>query len=313
MIADIHKGGGSRSDVKTYAEYMVSRKKDHAEYIEGERVLLVQSENFVSPLVPDSDNVDECLAFSDEIATEFIGWTEEKRNGKPMPTYLFSAGSISFSVEDSKRLTPEKALEIAQRAVADVMPGERPVLYSVHGDTDCLHVHIAAATTGADGKIASKAFDFRAWERSMERLELEYGLERVKQRAAMAKEDPTRSIYFKAKTRAETEIEKRTGKKSPRMIAQDILKVGREQAKTMTNFADYIESRGLEFIPNGKSGRCAGYSVKCHDGIIIKGSGFGKGLSFGGLVKAGVSYDEIRDNAAIESRRARAGGVCENE
>jgi len=67
------------------------------------------------------------------------------------------------------------------------MSSDRAAIYSVHGDTSCLHVHFEVSTVDSNGKIYAKPFDFRDWEKSMERLEIKYELERVVQRKAMEK------------------------------------------------------------------------------------------------------------------------------
>lgn len=305
MITDTEKGGPTVQDIQQYAQYMVSAK-DHPEATKGERVLLVQSDNMLSGPIPSASKKKACKAFAAGIAQKIKNWTKQARGGKPPPKSLFQSGSISFSEEDSKKLTPAQALEITRQAVKKVMPGDRPVLYAVHGDSTCLHVHFLASSVDSHGKIWNPRFDFRLWEQAMERLEIEHGLERVQQRKAVAKADPEREIKVKAPTRAELEIAAREGTASPKALALQILEAARESSKTIPEFFDAVEANeGYEIVPNGSAGKCSGYSVRCPDGIQIKGSDFGKKYGFNGLIKGGITYVEDEHFEAISSRRDR--------
>jgi len=151
MITDTKKGGPTAQDIAVYAQYMVSAK-DHAERIKGERVLLVQSDNMLTGPIPTPSKKKACKAFADSIAEKHVAWINQCRGGKPPPKSLFQSGSVSFSEADSAKLTPEQALEITRQAVKEVMPGDRPVLYAVHGDSTCLHVHFLASSVDSHGK-----------------------------------------------------------------------------------------------------------------------------------------------------------------
>lgn len=305
MITDTLKGGGTVADIGAYAQYMVSAK-DHPDAKKGERVLLVQSDNMLTGPVPAPNKRKACKAFASGIAQKIKNWTKQARGGKPPPKSLFQSGSISFSEEDSKKLTPAQALEITRKAVQQVMPGDRPALYAVHGDSTCLHVHFLVSSVDSHGKIWNPRFDFRLWEAAMERLEIEHGLERVTQRKAVAKADPVREIEVKAPTRAELEIAARTGEASPKALALEILDAARQNATTIPEFFDQVEAvPGYEIVPNGTQGKCSGYSLRCPDGIQIKGSDFGRKYSFTGLQKGGIEYVEDRDAQAISRRRER--------
>lgn len=305
MITDTKKGGPTAHDIQQYAQYMVSAK-DHAEHIKGERVLLVQSDNMLSGRIPSASKKKACKAFADSIAEKHVAWIEQARGGKPPPKSLFQSGSVSFSEEDSAKLTPEKALEITRQAVHEVMGADRPVLYAVHGDSTCLHVHFLASSVDSHGKIWNPRFDFRLWESAMERLEIAHGLERVQQRKAVAKTDPVREIKVKAPSRTELEIAARTGDASPKAVALQILETARQKATTIPEFFTMVEANlGYEIVPNGTTGKCSGYSLRCPDSVVIKGSDFGKKYSFNNLIKGGIEYEQDRDFEAISRRRER--------
>lgn len=305
MITDTKKGGAGRRHVANYARYMVSAK-DHPDAKQDERVLLVQSDDMVSPAVPDPSDSKACRDFAKSIAMKHEQWIKEVRDGKPAPKSWFQSGSISFSEADSKGLTPEKALKITREAVAEVMGADRPVLYAVHGDTDCLHVHFLASSVDSNGRIYAKPYDFREWERSMEKLEIKYELERVVQRRAMANDDPRREIKIKAPSRAELEIAVKNGTPSPKMEALRVLDAAKAEARTMTQFMDAVEANpGYEIVPGSGTEKIAGYKLRCPDGVMIKGSDFGKSYSWPGLVKGGISYEQNRDFEAVDQRRKR--------
>lgn len=305
MITDTLKGGGTVQDICTYAQYMVSAK-DHPEATKGERVLLVQSDNMLTGPIPTPSKKKACKAFAAGIAQKIKNWTKQARGGKPPPKSLFQSGSVSFSEEDSAKLTPEQALEITRQAVKEVMPGDRPVLYAVHGDSTCLHVHFLASSVDENGRIWNPRFDFRLWEQAMERLEIAHGLERVTQRKAVAKQDKTREVAVAAPTRAELEIAARTGEASPKALALQVLETARATATTIPEFFEQVEAiEGYEIVPNGTQGKCSGYSVRCPDSVTIKGSDFGKKYGFNALIKGGITYVEDEHFEAISSRRDR--------
>lgn len=305
MITDTKKGGQYLSDAVAYAIYLVSAK-DHPEAKPNERVLLVQSENLLLPPPPPASDLKACRAWGQLAGMKIEEWTKDKRSGRPMPKSLFQSGSISFSESDSKNLTPAKALEIAREAVAEVMPGNRAILWSVHGDTTCLHVHFEASSTDDGGAVWNPRFDFRIWESAMERLEIKYRLERVTQRKVMAKQDHAREIKICAPSRTELEIAMKNGSPSPKALALAVLNTSRKNASTISAFFDAVESvPGYEIVPNGTTGQCSGYSLRCPDGVTIKGSDFGKAYSFIGLQKGGISYEQDRDHEAISRRRDR--------
>ncbi|AXS79832.1 relaxase/mobilization nuclease domain-containing protein [Dechloromonas sp. HYN0024] len=305
MITETKKGGQNLSDAVAYAVYCISAK-DHPEAKPNERVLLVQSENLLLPPPPAASNLKACRAWGQLAGIKIEEWTKDKRSGRPMPKSLFQSGSISFSEADSKKLSPAQALEIAREAVCEVMPGDRAILWSVHGDTNCLHVHFEASSTDDTGTVWNPRFDFRFWESSMERLEIKYGLERVTQRKVMAKQDHVREIKICAPSRAELEIAAKDGTPSPKALALSVLNQFKGQATTITEFFDAVETvDGYEIVPNGMTGKCSGYSLRCPDGVQIKGSDFGKAYSFVGLQKGGISYEQDRDFEAISRRRRR--------
>jgi len=195
---------------------------------------------------------------------------------------------------------------MTREAVREVMSSDRAAIYSVHGDTSCLHVHFEVSTVDSNGKIYAKPFDFRDWEKSMERLEIKYELERVVQRKAMEKDDPRREIKIKAPSRAELEIAVKDGTPSPKMEALRVLDAAKAEAKTMTQFMDMVEANeGYEIVPGSGTSKIAGYSLRCPDGVMIKGSDFGKSYSWGGIVKGGITYEQDRDFAAVDVRRKR--------
>jgi len=102
MIADKHNGGGTLRDAVGYAMYCIALKKDHPDYKAGERVLLVQSDNLLLPIVPPADDIRACRAWAKLAGQKIEEWTVDKRDGKPMPKSLFVAGSISFQKQTAR-------------------------------------------------------------------------------------------------------------------------------------------------------------------------------------------------------------------
>jgi len=90
------------------------------------------------------------------------------------------------------------------------------------------------------------------------------------------------------------------------MEALRVLDAAKAEAKTMTQFMDMVEANeGYEIVPGSGTSKIAGYSLRCPDGVMIKGSDFGKSYSWGGIVKGGITYEQDRDFAAVDVRRKR--------
>lgn len=99
---------------------------------------------------------------------------------------------VSFHPSDSHKVSPALALKIARESLQNVAPGQRPVLFAVHGDTEHLHVHMLYATVNETGRIHNPHRDYRIWEAVMENMEVKYDLFRVQKRIACAEGDSAR-------------------------------------------------------------------------------------------------------------------------
>lgn len=255
--------------------------------------MLVESECMLPPLPFEDPSV-----AAERIGAEIEDWTIQHRQGKKMPKYLIQHTTLSFHPDDQVDAT--MANQISREVVDMVMPGERPVLYATHGDTDHLHTHIELATVDSKGRVWNPHHDFRLWEAAVEEMEIKYGLHRVKVRIAMAQDDSTRSPLKKSPTGKELQQAVRLGIPSIRMQMQAILDESLSECSTMTELALLLERYGMQCIPNVSStGRISGMSYSL-DGEVMKGSDLGKKYTWSGLQKhCGVSYEQNRDDESL--------------
>lgn len=293
----------SAKDVASYARYCLSPKPGDEQYKNGERVAASEFNNLFPGIIEAGQ--EELIA--ENIASDLEQWAIDKRAGKKSAKYPYVLGSLSFHPDD--RLTPEQAIQRTQEAIQQVMPGKRPAMLVCHTDTDHMHVHFVVSTVDEFGKNWQPAGrTYSAWELEAERQEIEYGYTRVQQRIACASQDKDREVQVKPPSSLEIQIMNRTGKATPKQEAKAVIdKILESKPGTITAFADLLEQvDGYQFLPAGFSGKCQGWSIRCPDGVAIKGSDFGKAYSFAGLAKNyGVHYDENNDSKAISSRRSR--------
>jgi hypothetical protein len=74
----------------------------------------------------------------------------------------------------------------------------------------------------------------------------------------------------------------------------------------MSQFLERMEAQGVAVLPNrAKTGHVSGVTFY-RDGEAMKGSDLGRGYTWAGLQKRGVSYDPKRDEVALSRSKERA-------
>ncbi|MCO7597250.1 MULTISPECIES: relaxase/mobilization nuclease domain-containing protein [Pseudomonas] len=198
--------------MRNLVRYLLSRKSKS-----NERVLRHES-LLALPMLPGETP----LGYAKQWASELWSFSAQERVGKKPPEDYFVHSVMSFfpgnAVHEADQLTAEQAVELAKEAMAEVAPGERQVLYVVHGDKAHLHVHIVFSTVELGGRIWNPRMDFRLWEAAAARLEVKHGLYQVT--VGRAGGEPARR---KSPSSNELNMVLRTGQSSDRMLLQQAL------------------------------------------------------------------------------------------
>jgi hypothetical protein len=204
---------------------------------------------------------------------------------------------VSISAGEHDRLTVEQWQEIAGEYVEKMGFGNSPHVVMQHRGSKRDHIHIVASRVDEDGRVVSEWKSKQRAEEVMREVEKKYDLERLP-----LSKDVTRS----APTRAEKEVFERTGKMSAKLSMQARVERALRDGPTTAEFIEKLQTYGIETIPYMQpTGRVSGVSFR-QGKELMKGSDLGRGFSWGGLQKRGLSYDPERDRPAVEAARQRA-------
>lgn len=204
----------------------------------------------------------------------------------------------SLSLPPSEYLSAEKwevvAGDFMQRMGFD--PANTPWVAVRHQDTDKDHIHIVASRVGLDGKVWLGQWEARRAIEATQELERTHGLTLTPGLGDARAE-------CRALTSKEINMALRTGDEPPRQRLQRLVGESMKDNPSVLEFAERLQSAGVDVRANvARTGRMNGFSFEM-DGISFKGSDLGKGYTWQGLQKAGVTYDEVRDRAGLERFR----------
>lgn len=223
-----------------------------------------------------------------ELAREFA----ESRKLNPdlkRPVYY-----VSLSLPPGERLNDFQWNQIADRYLDAMGFKLSQFVVARHTDTDHDHVHIIASRIGLDAKTVSDSQDYKRSEEAIREIEREYGLTEV---------ISSRNVERRGLTSGELRLALKTQQPSIKMKLQEIIDQAAKQSPTISIFVRNLDRRGVRVIPNmAANGRISGISFDLN-GEIMKGSDLGKGYSFLGLQKRGISYDQSRDNEAFKAKK----------
>lgn len=223
-----------------------------------------------------------------ELAAEFA----ESR--KLRPNLEKAVYHASLSLAPGEKFSDEKWREVVGRYTKEM--GFDGSQYAVirHKDTEHDHVHIVASRIRMDGSAVSDSQDYKRSEKVVRSLEIENGLTRVPNSGEVLRRAPTGDEFRKML---------RTDKPSTRLQLQGLVDKAIEGNTNVATFFSKLESMGVEPIPNvAKTGHVSGISYRL-DGEVMKGSDLGRGYSWQGIQKRGVTYGREgnieRENQAI--------------
>jgi hypothetical protein len=201
----------------------------------------------------------------------------------------------SLSLPLGDRLSDEQWEAVAQDFMdkMEFNPETTPWVAMRHQDTDKDHIHIVASRVGLDGKVWLGQWEARRAIEATQALELSHGL------TLTAGLEQGRS---EQKQLSDSEINRavRTGEEPTRQRLQRLLDEALKDKPAVAELAERLEAAGIGVRANlASTGRMNGFSFEL-EGVAFKGSDLGKGYTWSGLQKAGVTYDEIRDRERLE-------------
>ena len=223
-----------------------------------------------------------------ELAAEF-GVTRALR-----PNLSNAVCHMSVSIAPDERLSDEQWKDVAHKTLSGMGFGQSQYVVTKHEDTGHPHIHILASRVDMRGEVVQDSHDYKRMETLMRGFEKEYGLREVR---------PSREAERRAPTKGEIECAVRTGKPSTKILLQKHVDEALKNAPEYRGFVKHLEKNGVEVIPNtARTGRVSGISFR-HDNITMKGSNLGKGYTWAGLQKRGLTYEQGRDASANDNGR----------
>lgn len=211
-----------------------------------------------------------------ELAAEFA----ESR--KLRPNLERAVYHASLSLAPGEKFSDEKWREVAGHYTKEM--GIEGSQYAVirHKDTEHDHVHIVASRIRMDGGVVSDSQDYKRSEKVVRGLEIENGLTRVPNSDEVLRRAPT-GDEFRAALRTKTP--------SSRMQLQGLIDHAIQGNPSVSDFFSRLESMGVEPIPNiAETGHVSGISYRLDKKEVMKGSDLGRGYSWQGIQKRGVTY-----------------------
>lgn len=324
MITNIHRAK-TASDIRNYVRYSLAPKenKDNKHYKAGERVLDFDTQ-YVNLGVDIEHNIT-----SHDVTNQIMDWNKSHRNekGKKPPACPALLGEISFTKEDSEKfyatsfngtryLDHKKILAIAKQSIGMTMSEDRPMFLSLHGDTECLHVHFAVSIVDSHGKIWDgsrmtndqgekiSVRDFRQWEITNEKLEIEHGLDRVEHRKAFEHEGEHRQRQTKRPSNAAVHLANKLELTPTLDLAGRLDIMHAKSNGSFDRFLELAEEQGVRIKPNMNETKVNGLSFACGDmDGYIKASKLGNKYKWAKLSEK-LHYEYDRDYQKLADIKA---------
>lgn len=223
-----------------------------------------------------------------ELASEFA----ETR--KLRPNVKRAVYHASLSLPHGETLTDDKWRQVSTDYMDKMGFKNSQFVIVKHTDSAHSHVHIIASRISLNGKVVSDSKDYQRSESILRGFEKEYGLTPV---------TPSRESLRRGPSRGELETMVREGIPSTKLKLQMMIDHASRDRPSMNQLFERLEASKVEVIPNvAKTGHISGISFRL-DGELMKGSDLGRGYSWNGLLKKGITNDLNPSQVA----RSRAG------
>ena len=184
-----------------------------------------------------------------------------------------------------------------------------PRCYVLHDDKEGQHIHIAASRIALDGSLYLGKNENLASTRIIQQLEIEHGLTITK--GPEYENGKIKMPKVKNPSKSELEMGLRLEVKPPRLVLQGWLDAAIQKPKTVIQFVQFLEGKGVYVTPNlAETGRLNGFAFALDD-VKFKGSSLGDGYKWARLSEV-VSYDQNRDFEELAKRKPVVGNDGRN-
>jgi hypothetical protein len=212
---------------------------------------------------------------------------ETKFTRQLRPNFKNAVWHTSLSLPPEEKLTQEQWVEIADKYLKAMGFNLLLNQYAVflHTDTDNQHIHIVANKIGTDGSFVNSFQNYKKQDKFCRKIEQEYGLI-----AVPVPDIEGRKIVI---TQGEIELNKRTGKLTPKLFIAQNIDFLLQSKPTIEQFISDLALVGIDvnLKKNEDTGQFKGISFG-FDGQNYTGSGLGRQFSFSGLIKKGLNYEQ---------------------
>ncbi|MGZ4881775.1 MAG: relaxase/mobilization nuclease domain-containing protein [Halobacteriota archaeon] len=168
--------------------------------------------------------------------------------------------------------------------------------YFIHDDPKGQHIHIVANRVGLDGNVYLGRNENLLSSKLCRVFEKEFGLIQVK-------EDPTK-IKRAAIGHGEKGRSDRLDEIPLTIRLQHAIDAASKDKPSFSVFVARLEAKGIDVLPNGKTGQCSGMSFAV-DGEARSGTDLGHSYKFAQLTKR-IDFDKLRDQPVIDKLRKKA-------
>jgi len=211
---------------------------------------------------------------------------------------------VSLNLPKEEQLDDAKFKKIAKKYLKEMGFDDNQYIVYRHFDSEHPHVHIVANRVKYSGDLVSESNDYKRSEKIVRALEIEFGLQQLKNYKKRGK-----SVL----TKAEIEKTLRTGKIPVRIKLQQKIDELLLSSETISQFIDELLKAKIhpQFNISKTTHRISGVSFMM-DGVIFKGSKLGKQYSWNSI-KQYIRYEQNRDSAIIHKVNAGTARLTERE
>ncbi len=209
--------------------------------------------------------------------------------------------SLNFPKED--KLSDKKMLAIAREYMTRM--GFDNNLYFIfrHHDAGHTHAHVLVLRNRFDGTVVSDSNNYRRSEQIIRDLEKKYKLEETQS---------SKKAIRRAPTKNEIEMVVRTGLPSIKMELQDMVALGIQHSRSISEFIQNMEKQNIHPLFNQAStGRVSGISYAYGD-FLIKGQKLGRQFTWGNIIKQ-IEYEKTRDGQEISQANDRTRRILDTQ
>lgn len=202
---------------------------------------------------------------------------------------------VSLNLPKQEQLDNIVFKKIAKKYLKQMGFDDNQYIIYRHFDSEHPHIHIVSNRVKYSGELVSESNDYRRSEEIVRALEIEFGLQQLKN---YKKKEKTRL------TKTEIEMTLRTGEVPTRIKMQQKIYTLMLSSETVSQFIKGLLKEKIhpQFNISKTTNRVSGISFMM-DNIIFKGSKLGKKYSWNSI-KQYIHYEQNRDSTIIHKVNA---------